>query len=172
MRVSLTSSICFLVLGAIALLCQSGFISNARADDKMAIEVIREKVVGGATMGELGVNGQTLCYTLEPAPGGGSEGKGAIPEGTYTAHLRYDKKDQWRIQLDDVPGFTGIQIHIGNYPKDTEGCILVGMDSDEDAGTLSRSSEAYAALKRAFYGSDDPDSTPDKEITVVISSKI
>lgn len=146
---------------------------SARGEQKpdFSIEVIRDNITTTATLGEMGINGQSLCYTLEPAPGGGPDKKGPIPEGSYTGHLRYDKKDQWRIQLDDVPKFQGIQIHIGNIPKDTAGCILVGLERDVQNGTLGKSADAYQKLKKAFYGTDTPEATPDKSITVTISSK-
>ena len=44
-------------------------------------------------------------------------------------NLKYD----WYI--DDVPGRSGIAIHIGNYGKDTEGCFLPGNKVNYDSIT-------------------------------------
>lgn len=158
-------------LAILVLIVSSVPVARADGDVDFKIDIIRDVKNSKATLGQMGINGQSLCYTLEPPAGGGPEGKGPIPNGTYSGHLRYDKKDHWRVQLDNVPGFSGIQIHIGNSGDDTAGCILVGTGRDTDAGTLSGSADAYQLLRRAFYGSDDPNSTPDKSITVAVSDK-
>lgn len=55
-----------------------------------------------------------------------------IPAGTYKAKrdMHYGKpgkEDDYEVwELQDVPGRSQIQIHIGNSYKDTEGCILIG----------------------------------------------
>lgn len=70
-------------------------------------------------------------------------GETAIPKGTYKLKLRtdmgsrhnrfyyskYGKKHKGMIWLDNVPGFEYIYIHIGNFVKDTHGCLLPGLYS-------------------------------------------
>lgn len=64
-------------------------------------------------------------------------GETAIPFGRYRISMRrkspkYSQKKQYAKcegyvpYLRDVPGFSGILIHIGNWPQDSCGCILVG----------------------------------------------
>ena len=74
-----------------------------------------------------------LCDTLEPQwrdyKNGGRKipGRSAIPEGRYLVLITWSPKfKQWLPLLWNVPKFSGIRIHAGNKPEDTEGCILVG----------------------------------------------
>ena len=76
-----------------------------------------------------------------------------IPAGVYPAfrflspHIGYEL-----FQLANVPDRVGIDIHIGNTMKDTEGCILVGEAQEGDAITESR--EAFRLFMGMLTGID------------------
>ena len=54
-------------------------------------------------------------------------GSTAIPEGTYPLLVTKSPRfKEWLPYLQGVPDFEGIRIHAGNYPDDTQGCILPG----------------------------------------------
>lgn len=78
------------------------------------------------------------CVTLE-------NGKLSMPPGTYTVGT-YDSPHAGHPLpiLRDVPGRDFIEIHCGNYPEDSKGCILVGMRRVQD--TVERSREAFEQL--------------------------
>ena len=76
-----------------------------------------------------------ICDTLEPkgrdyAKGARKiKGKSAIPEGRYPIVITYSPTfKKWLPLLVNVPMFSGIRIHAGNTAKDTQGCILVGLN--------------------------------------------
>ena len=86
----------------------------------------------------------------------------AIPTGRYRVTLgvkspKYSKRPQYDFcegyvpRLINVPAYDGILIHIGNYPQDTEGCILVGRNTK--VGAVLQSTETfkklYATLKKS-----------------------
>ena len=130
----------------------------------------RVSLNASSTTGELYVDGKFVAHTLELPWKNNRSYVSSIPDGTYSALLRYDKNDKWRIQLEGVTGGrTGIQIHVGNYPSQIEGCVLVGNSVSNSKSSVSESSSAYAALKNAFYGSPSPNSSPNKDITVTVS---
>ncbi len=118
------------------------------------------------TMGYLSVNNKVLCYSLELPWKDNLSNISCVPKGTYKGILRYDKKDGWRIQLENVPHRTAVQIHMGNYTKDTQGCVLVGSSANVGDCSVQGSSNAYKQLKLSFYGSENPVSTPNYKINV------
>jgi hypothetical protein len=86
-----------------------------------------EYIIGDLTDG----TGIWICNTLEP-------NHAAIPFGNYKVFLTLSPKlDRVTPELDDVPQRSGIRIHAGNSVKDTQGCILVGLN--DKAGWLSDS---------------------------------
>jgi len=100
-------------------------------------------------VGKLYANGSFICYTLELAWFWNMNFKSCVPLGKYPGFLRYDKPDGWRIQLLQVPGDReGVQIHIGNYPRDIEGCVLVGTSYSPDV--VWNSAAAYSLLHAAY----------------------
>ena len=66
-----------------------------------------------------------LYYTPAKTPG-----KTAIPAGKYRVVLSYSARFRQVLpELLDVEQFTAIRCHGGNTAKDTEGCVLVGMEA-------------------------------------------
>jgi hypothetical protein len=124
----------------------------------MQITVERTTKTANSTEGKLSVDGVFQCYTLEPTyrevigqpvSSWKIPGRTAIPAGTYALEVTYFQphsggEGYYAPLLDNVPGFIGIRIHIGNFPKDTEGCILVGTATETD--DVLNSGQAFVAL--------------------------
>ncbi|ABF39226.1 conserved hypothetical protein [Candidatus Koribacter versatilis Ellin345] len=118
----------------------------------MQLTVSRQTYTPRSTCGTLSIDGEFQCFTLEPHADQ-SQGKPfSIPEGTYQVTLEFSPKfkcDTPHVQ--HVPGFEAIEIHYGNFPKDTEGCCLVGTTHAPDFVGNSRAAfaELMAKLKAA-----------------------
>jgi hypothetical protein len=56
--------------------------------------------------------------------------------------------------LKDVPGFVGIYIHIGNTDSDTDGCILLGDNADNNVvgpGAIGSSMICFKRFYKEIY---------------------
>lgn len=92
---------------------------------KLLVKRIHKSAV--STKGELWLDGEPFCYTLEPPVIDGDVKPRAIPLGTYDLTIRQSPRFKRLMpHVENVPGFEGILIHVGNYAHDTEGCLLVG----------------------------------------------
>lgn len=81
-----------------------------------------------STIGKLFIDAEYFCDTLElPVAETPLPERNAIPAGTYELTLQYSYHFQrYNLRLIGVPGFQGIELHTGNSPRDTEGCVLIG----------------------------------------------
>jgi hypothetical protein len=100
--------------------------------------------------GELKLDGQHVCYTLELPWRWNQKDVSCVPAGIYSCWWRYDR---FRIQLENIPcpgGFrVGVEIHTGNRPKQVQGCILVG--TSISANYAHQSKDAMARLTSALF---------------------
>ncbi len=112
---------------------------------KAEIKVIRFKFTEKSTISELYFNGTLIGYTLEDKDRGLDNsmtlekiksikqyGETAIPTGVYEAEIYQSPSHGTVILLKDVKGFSMIEIHVGNFPKDSLGCLLVGSSHGTD----------------------------------------
>ena len=87
----------------------------------MLLNLTRKPSSNGCTFGILIVDGQNPVYTLERP-------EVQIPTGTYSVEITWSPRFNRPLPLlDGVPNRTDIRIHAGNWPRDTDGCILVGL---------------------------------------------
>ena len=116
----------------------------------MKIEVNRIFKASNYTIGELSVNNNYVCDTLEDkvrADGEKVYGETSIPSGTYTLVLSYSNRFKKVMpEILNVPNFSGIRIHCGNSSKDTEGCLLVGKWDGKTENWISDSKNSYNKL--------------------------
>jgi hypothetical protein len=89
-----------------------------------------------STIGVLYVDDVIECLTLEDvarAEGVKIPNETCIPPGRYRIVVNWSPKHKCSMPyLVDVPGFSFIMIHQGNYPENTSGCLLVGTEKAPD----------------------------------------
>jgi Family of unknown function (DUF5675) len=80
-----------------------------------------------------------------------TESISAIPAGSYTGTIREDGDLGWRIAIQNVPKRVDIEIHIGNWPKNSTGCILLGTNkATNKICTLENSAVALKKLRDLY----------------------
>lgn len=129
----------------------------------MELKIQRKYKKDAYTIGNLYVNGEWFCNSLEDKDRGLSStmpveeikkkkvyGETAIPTGRYIVRMDivspkyasydwYKKNVQGRMpRLETVKGFSGILIHPGNSALDSCGCILVGFNKQKGKVLESR----------------------------------
>ena len=104
--------------------------------------IIRDTFTENSTIGELFINGERFCDTLENPWLNNQRNISCIPAGQYKVRLRLPResatRDYLHLLVQDVPNRDYILFHIGNTAKDTSGCILVGQGSEQDVVYNSR----------------------------------
>ena len=113
----------------------------------MNLRLEREPSEDGATIGQLYIEDDFECYTLEDVVRDRKiHGETAIPAGRYRIIINRSPRFKKDLPLLlKVPGYEGVRIHAGNTADDTEGCILVG--KERDGNTIRRSREALGDLQ-------------------------
>jgi heme-degrading monooxygenase HmoA len=109
-----------------------------------------------STTGELYVDGEKECFTLEDVVREGEKvyGVTAIPYGRYQVTMTMSPRFKKIMPLlNNVEGFDGVRIHKGNKAEDTEGCILVGTWRTRD--WINNSKKAYDDLFEKLEKADD-----------------
>lgn len=138
------------------------------------------------TIGILYVNGVRFCETIEDRDRGLSSdmplseimskkvyGVTAIPTGTYKVVLSVSPKfkdKSWAAkhggllpEILNVKCYSGVRLHVGNSPKDSLGCILVG--DNKVIGGVTNSVKRYTELMDKYLM---PAWTRKEEITLEI----
>lgn len=134
----------------------------------MEITLKRTYLDSNYTIGNLSIDGEYVCDTIEDTDRGLSDsmslteiqskkvyGKTAIPKGTYEVTLdtvspkfkdrAWAKFCEGKLpRLSNVKGFEGVLIHVGNTAEDSLGCILVGKNTAK--GTVSDSTNTFKRL--------------------------
>ena len=92
----------------------------------MDLTLLRRDFREDGIFGEIDI-GNDYFFTLEHS----YDLKPKLPDGKYTCkrgeHKLHDGIPFEAFEVMDVPGHTGILFHIGNYNRDSEGCILLGL---------------------------------------------
>lgn len=117
----------------------------------MVLTVQRAQGDENCTPGEFFIDGAHFCWSLEPRRDQTQGKPFCILAGTYKVVLAFSRHFDMVVPvLLNVPDFTGVEIHPGNFPKDTHGCTLVGFEESTDF--VGQSDLAFQALMGKLQG--------------------
>ena len=113
----------------------------------MIIKIVRTFKGAEYTIGKLYIDGAYFCDTLEDTVRTKGEkvyGRTAIPSGMYRVKKTYSPRFKKVLpEILEVEGFSGVRIHAGNTAKDTEGCVLLGLNKTKGAVINSQNALAF-----------------------------
>ena len=116
-----------------ALKCTPSIPSNLATINLL---IIRDTFTEESTIGDIFLNGERMCDTLELPWKDNQRSISSIPAGEYKVNLRPARqsatRDYLHLLVQEVPNRSYILFHIGNTAKDTQGCILVGIKRQQD----------------------------------------
>lgn len=122
----------------------------------MEVEIRRKSKGPISVPGEMWIDGQFECFTLEPPdPNLAHPGHPTVKAGgpfkvilSMSPHLGYVTPE-----VLDVPNRTGIRWHIANRAEELEGCTAVGQIHSDD--WVGQSSMAFQRMRVLLETSDD-----------------
>ena len=132
----------------------------------MKTKIIRVAQGKESTLSHLYIDGIFQCFLLEDKIRQVKiKGKTAIPEGIFKLRLntwggmnktyfpKYRPLHQGMIEIDDLPTFDAVYIHVGNTIQDTAGCPLVGLSYIKKDGDFQvlQSVDAYKQVYNKLY---------------------
>ncbi len=142
------------------------------------IKILRYSDNGDSTLGLTLIDGKFFCYTLEDEEREIKiKGETRIPEGVYKLGIRqgltpmtkkYQNRYDWfenHIENLHIPNFKYVYIHIGNYERDTAGCLLLGDAPNNNQIKKGKVGESTNAFKR-FYEKIFPKLKAGEEILI------
>jgi hypothetical protein len=133
----------------------------------MELLVNRETKTELSTVGSFFVDGNFESYCLEPVDRVLTSDmtpeqiaaikmpdKTAVPTGRYQVTSYFSPKQGCNVPcMQNIPGFEFVEIHVGNFPKDTDACLLLGTATGPDERLNSR--VAVAAFYPKFFDAVD-----------------
>jgi len=129
----------------------------------MRLRLVRVSEYNGATMGVLCVNNMPEFVTLEDAWRDNERMVSCIPVGRYKVQPRQSPKFGRTWQVMNVPERDHILFHAGNTHKDTNGCILLGMQF----GSIESDSAILASRSAFLKFLELMGNTPEAELLVI-----
>jgi hypothetical protein len=120
------------------------------------VELIRDELTDDGVRGELRMDGQRLCHTLERPWLGNETDISCIPAGGYLCRRMHSPRFGETFEVTDVPGRSHILFHAGNTVADTHGCILLGRSRGIVYGRdgVTESRLAFKTFMRRLDGVD------------------
>jgi len=113
----------------------------------MELYVNRDTFTSLSTIGELLIEDQHECWTLEPPWREDGVKPRAIGEGRYRLVRRYSASHGRDVPgVEGVDGFSDVEMHPGNFPRDTKACTLVGRTKGPLPDFIGVSKPAFEAL--------------------------
>ena len=129
------------------------------------MELINTRIASDneSTLGLLTINGKKFSFVIEDEQRDIKvKGETRIPAGKYLVKFRkeltpltkkYRAKYPWftyHLELIDVPNFSYVYIHIGNFESSIDACQVVGNKAGFDSNNHFRNFESVASFRRLY----------------------